>query len=141
VWDTLTLQQRRVYSRFMAAYAGFLQYGDEQIGRLLDALRLEGVYANTIVVLFSDNGPASETKTGGFRVPYGDSTALQQMDEQLEDLGGPATHPLYQRPWAYAGATPLRRYKRTATCYGCGRPKARMLPPLAIATYCRPPAR
>ncbi len=110
-WDTLTAQQRRVYSRFMAAYAGFLQYGDEQIGRLLDALRLEGVEDNTLVVLFSDNGPASETQTGGFRIPYGDETTLEQMDEQLATLGGPATQPLYQRPWAYAGATPLRRYK------------------------------
>jgi len=110
-WDELTQQQRRVYSRFMAAYAGFLQYGDEQIGRLLDALRLEGIEDNTLVVLLSDNGPASETKTGGFRVPYGDRTTLQQMDEQLDALGGPATQPLYQRPWAYTGATPLRRYK------------------------------
>jgi arylsulfatase A-like enzyme len=110
-WDTLTPQQHRVYSRFMAAYAGFLQYGDEQIGRLLDALRQEGVENNTLVVLLSDNGPASETKTGGFRVPYGDATTLQQMDEQLGTLGGPSTQPLYQRPWAYAGATPLRRYK------------------------------
>jgi arylsulfatase A-like enzyme len=110
-WDTLTAQQRRVYSRFMAAYAGFIQYGDEQIGRLLDALRLEGVEDNTLVVLFSDNGPASETKTGGFRFPYDDKTTLQEMDEQIDKLGGPATQPLYQRPWAYAGATPLRRYK------------------------------
>jgi arylsulfatase len=110
-WDSLTPQQRRVYARFMAAYAGFLEYGDEQIGRLLDALRLEGVEDNTLVVLFSDNGPASETKTGAFRVPYADRTTLQQMEEQLETLGGPATQPLYQRPWAYAGATPLRRYK------------------------------
>ena len=110
-WESLTAQQRRVYGRFMAAYAGFLQYGDEQIGRLLDVLRLEGVENNTVVVLFSDNGPASETKGGGFRVPYGDRTTLQQMDEQLDALGGPSTQPLYQRPWAYAGATPLRRYK------------------------------
>jgi len=110
-WDSLTAQQRRVYSRFMAAYAGFLQYGDEQIGRLLEALRRDGLEDNTLIVLFSDNGPASETKTGGFRVPYGDRTTLPQMDAQLGALGGPSTQPLYQRPWAYAGATPLRRYK------------------------------
>jgi len=110
-WGSLTPQQRRVYSRFMAAYAGFLQYGDEQIGRLLDALRVEGIEDNTLVVLFSDNGPASETRTGGFRVPYSDRTTLQEMDDQLDALGGPTTQPLYQRPWAYAGATPLRRYK------------------------------
>lgn len=110
-WDTLSTQQRRVYGRFMAAYAGFLQYGDEQIGRLLEVPRADGLDDNTIVVLLSDNGPASETQTGGFRVPYGDRTTLQQMDEQLATLGGPSTQPLYQRPWAYAGATPLRRYK------------------------------
>jgi arylsulfatase len=110
-WDTLTAQQRRVFSRFMAAYAGFLQYGDEQIGRLLDELRVDGLDDNTLVVLFSDNGPASETKDGGFRVPYGDRTTLREMDDQLASLGGPSTQPLYQRPWAYAGATPLRRYK------------------------------
>lgn len=110
-WDALSAQQRRVYTRFMAAYAGFLQYGDEQIGRLLSTLQSEGIEENTIVVLLSDNGPASETKSGGFRVPYGDETTLQQMDEHLGELGGPATQPLYQRPWAYAGATPLRRYK------------------------------
>ncbi|HYM24988.1 MAG TPA: arylsulfatase, partial [Vicinamibacterales bacterium] len=110
-WDSLTAQQRRIDARFMAAYAGYLQYGDEQIGRLLDALSTDGIEQNTIVVLLSDNGPASETKTGGFRVPYGDRTTMQEMDEHLAELGGPTTQPLYQRPWAYAGATPLRRYK------------------------------
>jgi arylsulfatase A-like enzyme len=48
----------------MSAYAGFLQYGDEQIGRLLDFLKTTGLEDNTLVVLLSDNGPASETKTG-----------------------------------------------------------------------------
>jgi len=61
----------------MAAYAGFLQYGDEQIGRLLEFLKTTGLEDNTLVVLLSDNGPASETKTGGFRVPHGDQTTLQ----------------------------------------------------------------
>ena len=110
-WNTLTPQQQRVYSRFMAAYAGFLQYGDEQIGRLLDFLKTTGLEDNTLVVLLSDNGPASETKSGGFRIPYGDQATLQQMDDHLDELAGPSTQPLYQRPWAYAGATPLRRYK------------------------------
>lgn len=110
-WDSLTPQQRRVYARFMAAYAGYLQYGDEQIGRLMSYLKTSGLEDNTLIVLLSDNGPASETKTGGFRTPYNDRTTLQQMDDHLEELAGPTTQPLYQRPWAYAGATPLRRYK------------------------------
>lgn len=59
----------------------------------------------------SDNGPASETRSGGFRIPYRDQTSLQDIDLHLAELGGPTTQPLYQRPWAYLGATPLRRYK------------------------------
>jgi arylsulfatase len=110
-WDSLSPQQRRVFTRFMAAYAGFLQYGDEQIGRVLEEIRQEGIEDRTIVVLLSDNGPASESNTGGFRTPYGDQTTLQDVDANLAELGGPTTQPLYQRPWAYAGATPLRRYK------------------------------
>ena len=110
-WNSLTPQQRRVYSRFMAAYAAYLQYGDEQIGRLLDYLKTSGLDKNTVVLLFSDNGAASETKTGGFRRPYGDHTSLREMDEHLDEMGGPTTQPLYPRPWAYTGGTPFRRYK------------------------------
>jgi arylsulfatase len=33
------------------------------------------------------------------------------MDERLSELGGPTLHPLYQRPWAMASDSPLRRYK------------------------------
>jgi arylsulfatase A-like enzyme len=110
-WASLTPQQQRVYTRFMAAYAAYLQYGDEQIGRLLRYLKTSGQDQRTIVLLFSDNGAASETKTGGFRHPYGDNTSLQEMDDHLAEMGGPTTQPLYPRPWAYTGGTPFRRYK------------------------------
>jgi arylsulfatase A-like enzyme len=33
------------------------------------------------------------------------------MDDHLDELAGPSTQPLYRRPWAYVGATPLHRYK------------------------------
>jgi arylsulfatase len=110
-WDSLTDRQKRVYSRFMQTYAGYLQYGDEQLGRVLAYLRESGIERNTMIVLISDNGPASETKSGGFYTPYNDRSTLDQMDSHLNELGGPETEPLYQRPWAMAGATPFRRYK------------------------------
>ena len=110
-WSSLTEQQQRVYTQYMASYAAFLEYGDEQIGRVLNYLKSSGLDENTIVLLFSDNGPASETKTGGFRTPYGDRTTLQEIDDHLAEMGGPTTQPLYPRAWAYPGATPYRRYK------------------------------
>jgi len=110
-WDKMTDQQKHVYAKFMQAYAGYLQYGDEQLGRVLSYLRESGVAKNTLIVLISDNGPASEMKGGGFYTPYGDRTGVATWDAHLNELAGPATEPLYQRPWAMAGATPYRRYK------------------------------
>lgn len=110
-WDSLTAQQKRVYSRFMQTYAGYLQYGDQQLGRVLAYMRATGIAKNTLIVLISDNGPASEAKPGGFFTPYGDRTTVAEMDAHLNELGGPETEPLYQRAWAMAGATPFRRYK------------------------------
>jgi arylsulfatase len=110
-WDSLTDQQKRVYARYMQTYAGYLQYGDEQLGRVLEFMRASGIAKNTLIVLISDNGPASETKTGGFYTPYGDLTTLAQKDAHLNELGSNQTEALYPRPWAMAGATPYRRYK------------------------------
>jgi arylsulfatase A-like enzyme len=88
-----------------------VEHGDAQIGRVLDYLHCSGLEKNTVIVLFSDNGAASESKTGSFRHAYQSDTPLEEMAEHLDELGGPTTQPLYQRPWAYAGGTPFRRYK------------------------------
>jgi arylsulfatase len=110
-WNSLTDQQKRVFARFMATYAGYIEHGDAQIGKVLAYLKAAGIDKNTVVVLFSDNGAASESKTGSFHHAYLDQTSLVDMDAHLDELGGPTTQPLHQRPWAYAGATPFRRYK------------------------------
>lgn len=111
-WDTLSAEQKRVYARFMQAYAGFLTHGDEQIGRVLTYLRETGLDKNTLVVLISDNGAASEgIGHGGFRRPYFDTTPLSEMSAHLDELGSPSTVALYQRPWAMTGSAPFQRYK------------------------------
>lgn len=111
-WDSLSADQRRVYARFMAAYAGFLTHSDEQIGRLLDYLKRTGQYDNSLIVLMSDNGAAGEGGMKGFfRKAYADTASFEDMRDHLGELGGPTTQPLYQRPWAMAGMTPFRRYK------------------------------
>ncbi len=111
-WDTLNAQQKRVYSRFMETYAGYLTHTDEQIGRLIQKLKSTGQYDDTLIMLITDNGAASEGgPNGGFRTAYMDKTTVADMDAHLDEAGGPKTDMLYQRPWAYAGTTPFRRYK------------------------------
>jgi len=111
-WSSLGDQEKRVFSRFMATYAGFVTHTDEQIGRLIDHLKRSGQYENTLFVLISDNGAASEGgQRGAFFKHYGDTTTVDEMAAHLDEIGGPTTLPLYQRPWAMAGVTPYRRYK------------------------------
>ncbi|RRO04225.1 arylsulfatase [Pectobacterium aquaticum] len=111
-WSSLDSQRKHVFARFMETYAGFLTHTDEQIGRLIDHLKSTGQYDNTLIMLISDNGAAPEGgQDGGFRFAYGDKTTVAEMDASLNEAGGPKTDMLYQRPWAYAGVTPLRRYK------------------------------
>jgi arylsulfatase A-like enzyme len=109
-WSSLTPTQKKVYARFMEVYAGYVEHGDAQIGRVLAYMHATGLDKNTVVLLLSDNGAASESKLGSFHA-YKEDMTVEQMAAHLDELGGPTTQPHYPRPWAYAGGTPFRRYK------------------------------
>jgi len=53
-----------------AAYAAMVSYLDERIGELIDYLKREGLYDNTLILFSSDNGP---TYNGGTDSPWFDS--------------------------------------------------------------------
>jgi arylsulfatase len=111
-WDSLDPLHKKVFAQFMATFAGFLEHADAQIGRVIQHLKDTGQYDNTMIVLFSDNGGASEGgPNGGFRHPYNDRMSVEDMAAHLDELGGPTTEALYQRPWGLASSAPFRRYK------------------------------
>ena len=111
-WTALSEEERAVYARFMAAFAGFLEHTDEQIGRVVRYLKEHNLFDNTAIFLLSDNGGAPEAGLkGGFARPYGDPTTVHQMYERLDELGSEKTQPLYQRPWAMVSDTPFKFYK------------------------------
>lgn len=53
-----------------AAYAAMVSYLDENIGKLINQLKKEGIYENTLIIFSSDNGP---TFNGGTNSPWFDS--------------------------------------------------------------------
>jgi arylsulfatase A-like enzyme len=115
-WDSLSADTRRVYARFMEAFAGFLSHADHQIGRLLDALRDTGDLDNTLVVVCSDNGASSE---GGPVGSLNDGRAwnvvprtVEEARARIDEIGGPRIHNNYPWGWTVAGNTPYRRWKR-----------------------------
>lgn len=112
-WAQLSEDEKVVFARYMEVYAGFMEHADEQIGRLFSFLEQAQLDENTIVVLFSDNGAASEAgQTGAFDGLYRPNTLTPaQQRARLAQLGTVETQAEYPRPWAMAGVTPFRRYK------------------------------
>ncbi|MHB8438010.1 MAG: arylsulfatase [Acidimicrobiales bacterium] len=115
-WADLSADARRVYARYMEAFAAFLTHTDHEIGRLLDFLQQCGELDNTIVVVLSDNGASSE---GG---PFGSINDVRQWNvvartveealDRIDEIGGPLCHNNYPWGWTVAGNTPFKRWKR-----------------------------
>jgi arylsulfatase A-like enzyme len=115
-WDALPEPARRLFSRFMEVFAGFLSHTDAQLGRLLDFLRDRGDLDNTLVMVVSDNGASAE---GGPTGTTNEAQFFNNAQESLEDslarideIGGPTTFNHYPWGWTWAGNTPFRRWKR-----------------------------
>ena len=64
-WDELPDDERRLYARMMEVFAGFFEYTDHQIGRLLDFLENTGQLDNTLIMVISDNGASAEGGPSG----------------------------------------------------------------------------
>ncbi len=115
-WDSLGDDERRLYARMMEVFAGFLEHTDAQVGRVLDFIESLGELDNTIVMLMSDNGASAEGgPRGSFNENYFFNLVPESLEENLrriDDLGGPDAHNHYPWGWAWAGNTPLKRWKR-----------------------------
>ncbi|HKS46570.1 MAG TPA: arylsulfatase [Amycolatopsis sp.] len=115
-WDSLSPDARRLASRMMEVYAGFLTHTDHHIGRLLAFLTEIGEFDNTLIMVVSDNGASAEGGvTGTTNELQFFNNAPEPLEESLraiDDLGGPTTFNHYPWGWTWAGNTPFRRWKR-----------------------------
>jgi arylsulfatase A-like enzyme len=115
-WDSLSEDEKRLFSRMAEVYAGFLSYTDNELGRLIDYLEETGEINNTLTLVVSDNGASGE---GG---PVGSVNEnlmfnslpddLQQNLRMIDELGGPKTFNHYPNGWAMAFNTPFKMWKR-----------------------------
>jgi len=115
-WDEHSAEEKRVFTRLQAAYAGMLDHADRHLARLIAFLETAGIRDNTLVLVLSDNGASQEGGPLGFvnaMGPY--NFRPEPMPEKLrriEDIGGPDSHTNFPQGWAMASNTPLRRYKQ-----------------------------
>jgi arylsulfatase A-like enzyme len=115
-WSERSPEEKRLFSRMMEVFAGFLEHTDHHIGRLLDFLGGMGLADETLVMVVSDNGASAE---GGPNGSINENLFFNNNPETLEDnlkaidaLGGPDHFNHYPWGWAWAGNTPFRRWKR-----------------------------
>jgi len=115
-WNDCSADEKRLYSRMMEVFAGFLTHTDHHIGRLVEFLKTIGEFENTLIMVISDNGASSE---GGPTGSVNENLFFNNVPESLEEnlkgidkLGGPESFNHYAWGWTWAGNTPFRRWKR-----------------------------
>jgi arylsulfatase len=97
-------------------FAGFSEYTDAQVGRIIDYLEQTGQRDNTLIFYCADNGASGEGSPNGsvnenkFFNGYPDE--LSENLRYLENLGGPETYNHYPTGWAVAFSTPFQMFKR-----------------------------
>ncbi len=129
-WKSLTPEEQKLYARFMEVYAGFLEYTDYEIGRLVNHLKESGQYENTaFIVIVGDNGASKEGLEYGVTnktLKYKQSENLSREEYKkyilseydkigTKDVSTSANYPL---GWAQATNTPFKYWKSDVNAEG-----------------------
>lgn len=95
-WENLTEDEREWETSRMEVFAAMVDCVDQNVGRLVNHLKVKGVYENTLIMLCSDNGGCPFERTRG--------KTLKPWD--------PESYWCYDVGWAHASNTPFRWYKQ-----------------------------
>ena len=124
-WDEMPEDLKPVLRREMEVYAGFMEYTDHHVGRLLDSLEKLGILDDTLVYyVIGDNGASAEgTLNGTYNemLNFNGLAALETpefLNERLDKLGGPDSYNHYAVGWAHAMNTPYQWTKQVASHWG-----------------------
>ena len=122
-WDSFSPEDQKILTRQMETYAGFLDYTDYEIGRVVDAIDDLGELNNTMVIYINgDNGSSAE---GSLIGSCNEMLNLNGFQLTMEDnrrcydkWGGPETSPHYAVSRAWAMDSPFRWTKQVASHFG-----------------------
>lgn len=122
-WNTLPADERKLYARFMETYAGFLEYTDYEIGRVINHLKASGQLDNTLIfVSVGDNGASKEGTFVGTVNNFGagitEETRLQKNLAQIDLIGTEYSKANYPLGWSAATNVPFRHWKQDANSEG-----------------------
>ncbi|MEP4076281.1 arylsulfatase [Haloferula sp.] len=112
-WDSLSEKDQKWQSRRMEVFAAMVDVLDQNVGRLVDHLKKEDLYDNTVILFCSDNGACPFDRTRG----------------KDKDPWDPESYWCYDTGWAHMGNTPFRLYKQNQHQGGISSPMIARVPP------------
>ncbi|HYQ40918.1 MAG TPA: arylsulfatase [Polyangiaceae bacterium] len=122
-WQTLSADEKKLFSRQMEVYAGFAAHVDSEVGRLISAIDESGQKDNTVVIYIAgDNGSSAEGQMNGM---YSEMTYFNQHPETVPEMlkhydewGSASTYPHFAAGWAVATDTPFGWTKQVGSDFG-----------------------
>jgi arylsulfatase A-like enzyme len=122
-WDKLSADEKTLFTRQMEIFAGFGEYADFEVGRVIQAIEDLGQLDNTLVFyIVGDNGASAEGTMNGLfnEMTYfnGVPESVEEILKHIDELGGPNSYGHYAAGWAVAGDTPFTWTKQVAGTYG-----------------------
>ncbi|WP_173910144.1 arylsulfatase [Acinetobacter sp. Marseille-Q1618] len=104
-WNELTAEQKAIEARKMEVYAGMVENLDYNIGRIVQYLKANGQYDNTLIFFVSDNGAEGFVRGGADNKLFDHSLAAVGTDQSYHYIGP---------RWAEVSAAPFHLWKDTA---------------------------
>jgi arylsulfatase len=108
-WADLTAAERASQARIMEVYAAMIDDMDTYIGEIIDYLKAQGLYENTVIFFLSDNGAEGHYLHWGLDplVAWAESCC----DESLSSMGSADSYLMLGPDWARISVAPLRMFK------------------------------
>jgi arylsulfatase len=124
-FDDMPEPLKPVLRRQAEVYAGYMEYVDHNVGRLLDSLEKLGILDDTLVYyIIGDNGASAEgTLNGTYNemLNFNGMSAIESpefLTTKIDKWGGPDSYPHYAVGWAHAMDTPYQWTKQVASHWG-----------------------
>jgi arylsulfatase len=124
-WDDMPEELKPVLVREMEVYSAFMEYTDEHVGRLFDAVEDLSIMDDTLIYyIIGDNGASAEgTINGAFNemANFNGMAAVETPEfllGKMDELGSPTSYNHYAVGWAWSMNTPFQWTKQVASHWG-----------------------
>ena len=104
-WNSVPEKEQKLEAKRMEIHAAMVDNMDQNIGRVMDLLKKQGEFENTLFLFLTDNGASHERDMRAFKnyTPTG-----------KEKMGGVMSYECIGYNWSQVANTPLARHKTTS---------------------------